>query len=142
MSVVDEKVIVADLIRDERLVLHAYQDSEGYWTIGVGRLIDWRLNGGISRSESLFLLNNDINNVISDLDRKLNWWRAMSENRQRVLINMCFNLGIEKLSEFHLMLQAMIHGKYDIAAHEMMNSLWAKEVGDRAKRLQTLMLGK
>jgi lysozyme len=44
--------IAEQLRRDEGEVLHAYQDKYGYWTIGVGRLIDARKGGGISVEES------------------------------------------------------------------------------------------
>ena len=41
-----------DLIKEhEGVVKHAYQDSRGYWTIGVGRLIDEKLKGGLSDDE-------------------------------------------------------------------------------------------
>ena len=37
---------VEQLRRNEGEVLHAYQDHLGFWTIGVGRLIDKRKGGG------------------------------------------------------------------------------------------------
>ncbi len=44
--------ITQQLRRDEGEVLHAYQDSLGYWTIGIGVLIDKRKGGGITKAES------------------------------------------------------------------------------------------
>jgi lysozyme len=45
---------------EEGRVPHAYPDSLGYWTIGVGRLIDRRKGGGLSDDEIDYLLANDI----------------------------------------------------------------------------------
>lgn len=138
-------LVTADLVRDEGEVLHAYQDSEGWWTIGVGRLIDSRKGGGISRLESRLLLANDIARFVVDLDRELPWWRTLSINRQRVIINMAFNLGVGSrnpgrgLLGFRNTLAAVERGDYKAAAAGMLASKWATQVGDRAVRLAKLM---
>ena len=139
--------LFSDLRRDEGEVLHAYQDSLGYWTIGVGRLIDKRLGGGITRAEATFLLGNDVSKVIQDLDRELPWWRTLSENRQRALLNMCFNLGIgdadtgKGLLGFRNTLAAVKRGDWSAAAAGMLQSRWAMQVGARATRLAAIMKG-
>lgn len=130
--------LYADLERDEDLVLHAYQDSSGYWTIGCGRLIDKRLGGGISESEARILLDNDIQAVLSDLDRNVPWWRGLDEPRMRGLMNMCFNLGWPRLSRFKNMLSELEAGDYESAAAEALNSKWALQVGARAQRIAKL----
>lgn len=129
----------AELIRDEGEVLHAYQDAEGFLTIGVGRLIDKRRGGGITHEESLYLLQNDILRKIEDLDRELPWWRKLSKVRQRVLLNMCFNLGIGGLLGFKNTLAAVESGRYEEATKGMLSSRWAKQVGARAERLAKMM---
>ena len=48
------------LRRDEGVVEHAYIDSEGWTTIGVGRLIDKRKGGRLRDDEIEYLLQNDI----------------------------------------------------------------------------------
>lgn len=129
----------ADLRRDEGERLYAYQDSEGYWTIGVGVLIDRRRGGGITREESAYLLGNRVRAVIDELDRALPWWRSMSEARQRALANMAFNLGVTTLLTFKRTLESMRGGDYERAASEMLESKWAKQVGARAERLAALV---
>lgn len=135
--------LAADLIRDEDEILHAYQDSEGYWTIGVGQLIDKRKGGKISQAASRFMLQESITEKIADLDKYLPWWRELSEVRQRVLVNMCFNMGIgntkKGLLSFRNTLAAIKDGRYDDAARGMLASKWARQVGDRAKRLAYMM---
>ena len=70
---------------------------------------------------------------------ELPWWRKLDEVRQRVLANMCFNLGIDKLLGFQNALAAMAKGVYTTAAAEMQDSLWYGQVGQRAVRLCSAM---
>lgn len=130
------ETLIADLRRDEGERLKPYKDTVGKLTIGVGRNLD---DVGLSADESAYLLSNDIKRVYSDLDRSLPWWRSMSVNRQRVLANMCFNLGLGKLLGFKNTLAFMKAGQYEKAASGMLNSLWATQVKGRADRLAALM---
>ncbi len=133
----------AELIRDEALRLKPYRCTAGKLTIGVGRNLDER---GITADEALYLLRNDIAAVEADLDRTLPWWRDMDETRQRVLANMCFNLGIDRLLGFKNTLKLMRTGDYLGASQAMLASKWAGQVGigtaekpGRAMRLALMM---
>jgi lysozyme len=123
------------LIRDEGEVLHAYPDSKGYLTIGCGRMIDERKDGGISKDESDYLLDNDIAKVTERICTRFPWANAILGPRFAVLQNMCFNMGIEGLDEFKLFLAAMEANDWNEASRQMLNSTWAKQVGNRATRL-------
>ena len=48
------------------------------------------------------------------------------------MIDMCFNMGLPRLSKFKNSLAAMKNGDYDIAALEFLDSNWAKQVGSRS----------
>lgn len=135
----DKDKLIAELKRDEGFVSHAYQDSEGYLTIGIGRLIDKKRGGGITEDEAAYLLSNDIKRVEGQLDRDLPWWRDLDEVRQRVLLNMAFNLGINGLLSFVNTLSKMKAGDFAGAADGMLDSLWRKQVGNRAVRLADMM---
>jgi lysozyme len=137
---VDKSKLIEELIRDEGEVLHAYKDSLGYLTIGVGHLIDIRKDGSISKAASRFILNEDIDEKIADLDHAIPWWKSLSETRQRVLVNMCFNLGISGLLKFKKFLFALKVGDYGTAKKEMLDSLWARQVSDRADRLAEMII--
>lgn len=128
--------LIQDLIRDEGERLKPYKDTVGKMTIGVGRNLD---DVGISQSESRTLLENDIGRVCADLDANLKGWREWTDNRQRAIANMCFNMGWPKLSKFQDMLANMKAGHWDLAALDAMDSLWAKQVGERAKRIAALI---
>lgn len=124
------------LILHESEELKLYKDTVGKYTIGIGRNLSDR---GITKEESDFLFTTDYNIVIKELDRNLSWWKNLDEVRQRVLFDMCFNLGVTKLLAFKNTLEAIRTGRYDDAAAGMLNSLWAKQVKGRATRLANMM---
>ncbi len=132
----DKEQLAKELIRDEGLRLDPYKDTVGKLTIGVGRNLDDR---GISKNEAFFLLDTDVEEVIRDLDRELPWWKDLSNNGQRALANMCFNLGITKLLGFKRMLLYLNRKRYALAAEEALNSKWARQVGSRANRIADLI---
>lgn len=120
----------------EGLELKPYKDTVGKLTIGVGRNLTDR---GITKDEAYYLLRNDVAIVITELDKNLNWWKSLDEVRQRVLADMCFNLGISKLLGFKNTLELIRKGDYEAASSAMLNSLWAKQVKGRAARLANMM---
>lgn len=135
MSELDETV----LIHDEGLKLKPYADSCGFLSIGVGRLLDARRGGGITRDEALMLLRNDISRVRMSLDSLIPWWKALDEPRQTVLLSMAFQLGVSGLMGFHNTLSAVKDQRWDDAAAGMLSSRWAQQVPDRAHRLAQVM---
>ena len=68
------------------------------------------------------------------------WWKDLDDNKQRVMANMAFNLGLPRLSKFVKFLKAVQDSDWEKASEEMMDSKWATQVGDRAKRLKIKML--
>ena len=127
--------IIEQLRRDEGEVLTAYEDSLGYLTLGVGRLIDKRKGGGITREESAYLLNNDIGRVDAELRSRLPWFGALDEVRQASLINMGFQLGVSGLLEFTRSLACIRDGRYAEAETHLLASKWAQQTPARAKRV-------
>ena len=128
------------LKRDEGSVSHAYEDNLGFTTIGVGRLIDFRRGGGLRDSEIDFLLSNDIAEKTAQVLAAFPWASKLNEPRRAVLINMAFQMGIRGLGGFHRMLGSIEDGQYSEAAMEMVDSLWAQQTPERAKRLAKQMV--
>lgn len=135
----DKKQLTKELRRDEGVVPFAYEDHLGNLTIGVGRLIDKRKGGGLSDAEIDFLLSNDIDRFEKQIIDALPWYSRLDDVRQRVLVNMAFNLGIAGLLGFKNTLAMIERGDYAGAAKGMLNSKWAGQVGERAKRLAIMM---
>ena len=132
----DIEALKDQLILHEGLKLEPYQCTAGKLTIGVGRNIE---DIGITEDEARYLLDNDILRVCDELDRNLPWWRDLSDARQRVLVDMVFNLGISRFMQFKATIAAIESGDYDTASEEMLNSRWADQVGQRAKTLSRMM---
>jgi lysozyme len=142
------------LLRDEGERLAAYRDSEDLLTIGIGRCIDRvpftpeeaEMCGcvgmedystlEISREAAAFLFANDVQKYVSAVRHALPWSRQLDEARFGVLVNMAFNMGIGGLLGFKKFLASMKAGDWHNATLHMMNSKWAHQVGDRARRLR------
>lgn len=131
--------LIRQLKGDEDVVPHAYQDHLGFWTIGVGRLIDKRKGGGLRPEEITFLLNNDIDDRIDALTRRLPWFQDLDDARKGVLLNMSFQMGVDGLLGFKNTLEMVRKGQYEAAAKGMLNSLWATQTPERALRLSKQM---
>jgi lysozyme len=140
---VEEVAVKSELIRqlrgDEGVIPHAYPDHLGYLTIGVGRLIDKRKGGGLRPDEISYLLNNDIDDRIEQLTRRIPWFQNLDDARRGVLLNMSFQMGVDGLLGFANTLELVRQGKYENAAHAMGQSLWAKQTPERAKRMAEQM---
>lgn len=137
MSFVDD--LTRQLRRDEGEVLYAYQDHLGFWTIGIGRLIDQRKGGGLTREEAAYLLANDVVKFTTALRLRLPWFDKLDEARQGVLANMAFQMGIEGLLGFKNTLGMIDRGEYGAAADAMLQSKWAQQTPARALRLSNQM---
>jgi len=100
-------------------------------TIGIGRNLT---DTGISEDEAMFLLLNDLKKAKRFL-HTFSWFANLNDDRKIIVINMVINLGLKGFTTFKHMLSALSKGDYRSAADEMEDSLWAKQVGYRAKEL-------
>lgn len=124
--------LVMQLLDEEGNRLKPYTDATGHITIGVGRNLSER---GISAPESLLLLANDIDSALHDLNAAYPWWKTLDDVRSRVLISMCFNMGIGELQKFDKFEAALKAGDFARASAEMRNSAWYYQVGIRGVKL-------
>ena len=105
---------------------------------------------GITKEEADFLLKNDIDIAKDNVSNKIKNFNDLDEVRQAVLVDMCLNLGWPHFSKFKKFL-AIINkaddkskkeseeAHYERASKEMLDSLWAKQVGKRAECLSLMM---
>jgi len=118
--------IKEQLVRHEGLRLKPYRCTAGRLTIGIGRNLD---DCGISQSEDYVMLINDIMNCEKQLQSKIpDIYNGLDEVRKSVLLNMCFNLGINGLLGFKNTLAFVKVGDWERAANNMLVSKWAKQV--------------
>ena len=129
--------VVDQLIEHEGLKLKPYYCPAGKLTIGVGRNLE---DKGISQKEAAFLLKNDIDECISDLeDLFKEKFDSFPEQVKIVLIDMRFNLGATGFRSFRKMIKAVNESNFDKASKEMKNSNWYSQVGKRAETLVEMM---
>tara|TARA_Y100000114_G_scaffold36753_1_gene32285 strand:- start:987 stop:1406 length:420 start_codon:yes stop_codon:yes gene_type:complete len=132
----DRNRLIDQLRIHEGVEKTVYNDSEGIPTIGVGRNLRDR---GLSDDEIDYLLSNDIDIVVDELDKVMPWWRDLDEVRQRVLCDLVFNLGMPRFSGFKKSISYMKQQMWDQAADELLDSKWARQVGRRAHTLSEMM---
>ena len=134
---IDRDQMMRQLRLHEGERLKPYRCTAGKLTIGVGRNLEDR---GITAAESAYLLGNDIDGFYVALLKALPWAAHLDEVRQRVLLDMAFNLGIQGLLTFKNTLATIQAGDYEKAGPMMLQSRWAEQVGKRAERLSTMMV--
>lgn len=128
----------------DRLV--AYLDMKNILTVGRGHNCVIRPVEGIAKAgdtitpdqdETLF--ESDVRDACAELDSYIKWWRNLDSDRQNVMLDLCFNMGINTLCTFHNTLSYIKNGLWEQAADGMAQSLWAQQVGARAVFLENAM---
>lgn len=160
-----DRAVIEHLRAEEGVRAKAYQDHLGYWTIGVGRLIDPRKGGRITPEEDAILLASDpsrkgkpwtqyvltdaeidmllLNDVARFVSAMADWpsWQAVGGNvaRKVALLSMCFQMGASGLRGFKNSLRMVEQGRFSEAAANFMLSKWAKQTPARAKRVTDMI---
>lgn len=124
--------LVEQLKRHEGLRLNPYLCTAGKTSIGYGRNLD---DKGITMQEAEQMLFNDIEDITTRLSHRLPVFHKLTPTRKDALVNMAFNLGVAGLLKFKKMIAALEADDYNLAAAEMLDSQWAKQVGNRAGEL-------
>jgi lysozyme len=130
--------LIEQLKLHEGVESHAYKDHLGLTTIGVGRCIE-EGSLGLSDDEIAYLLANDIARCEQEIAERYPWFDDLDDVRQDAIIDMAFNLGITRLSQFQNMLGALSEGRFDDAAAEALDSKWARQVGQRAQTVAAMI---
>lgn len=151
MDMLDMAEMITRLKLHEGCSLTPYKCPAGKLTIGIGRNVednpltaeelrvvgDWK--HGITREAAHYLCRNDIERCIADLKKYLKWFEGLDKERKYALIDLCFNLGINKLLTFKKTLASIACGNYRTAAEQLLQSKYASQVGKRAKRIAILI---
>ena len=128
-------ILEAQLEVDEGRKNFMYRDTKGILTIGIGH----NLQKPISDRAIRVIFEDDMHDAENDARKLVHNFDTLSDPRKAVVVNMSFNLGFERLSLFHDTLAAINEGRFEDAAKGMLDSAWANQVGDRAKRLADAM---
>lgn len=135
--------LLNDVKESEGCRLEAYKDSLGYWTIGYGHLLDdlkdWK-GYTITQDEAEALLINDLDSALFRAMHLPEWHALDTLCRQNAVVELLFNMGGKWLKFYKTRLD-ISHGDWKSAHDDLLNSLWAKQVGPtRSQRLANYLL--
>ena len=151
------KQILPRVIQHEGKKDKVYLDTKGIPTIGVGFNLNRedahdklksvganpvKIKAGkakLNDSQINTLLAKDLEKAKADAQALISNWQKTPPKVQGVLVEMTFNLGKRGLSEFKNFLSHIENGRFVSASKEMLNSAWAKQVGDRAVTLSNII---
>jgi len=147
----NKAILKEQIKRHEGEVLEVYEDSLGYLTLGVGHLIqksdpEYGQPAGTPVSQNVVDLyytddfDKHVDETIHVCENNNIVFDALPENIQHVLVNMCFNLGANRLGKFRNMLAAVSTSDWKEMASQMEDSRWFGQVGRRSVELQEMVL--
>ena len=135
-----EKAMNVDKLReqlkiDEGVKYEIYLDHLGYPTFGIGHLIT-EADEEHGKPVGTKITEERVNDVFNEAKKVFPNINDLPSEAQEVIVNMCFNMGAPRLAKFKKFIAGVNAGDWNTAAIEMMDSRWAKQVGNRAVRLR------
>lgn len=145
-----EELLIDEVIADEGSRKNsdgwhvAYQDTNGFWTIGYGHL----LGPGITRTrcervterEARAWLAADLEDATSASRRLIHNFDSLPDNKQRAIVSMVFNRGEPAMRKSTKILPAILYGAesgdWSGVASAIDGSQWAAQVKRRAVRIR------
>lgn len=100
--------------------------KQGKLTIGFGRNLE---DVGIAKLEAEVLLDHDLYQAETNAGKAFDWFAALSELRQRAVVELVFNLGVAKFRDFRNTIQAIKAGQFVAASIHLLASKWKTQVG-------------
>ena len=89
----------------------------------------------VSEDRCWEVFDQDVEKFITEVKKVYPDIESYPDVAQRVLINMCCNMGAPRLGKFKNMKKAIEAGDWKTAAVEGRDSRWHKQVTNRAERL-------
>ena len=123
------------IIEQEGYRRHPYPDAGGL-AVGYGRNLT---NNGINEAEARILLRYDLDRLKKGLSERYPVADRLDSARYAVVLSMAYNLGLDGVGEFKKMWNAIRHGQYVRASHEMKLSRWCVQVKSRCDDLAEMM---
>jgi lysozyme len=131
-----------ELAADEGCVKKIYLDHLGKKTVGIGHLCQegdpefWKSIGTeVAQDRVDELFGKDIAWTMADCRDIVPKFDDMPREVRLILANMIFNMGRSRIIGFRKMLAAVDERDWSVAADEMHDSKWRRQVPARAERL-------
>ena len=133
-----------------------YKDSKGNRTIGIGFNLEDSANRKflkregidinelfngrkLSENETRTLYNHSLTQAFKDAQSYDPNFAKRPEAVKMTLVDMAFNLGLTRLNKFKDMKSGLMNNDYNVAADEMIDSKWYKQVKSRGPRMVQVM---
>ena len=131
MSKLIEAVKLSEGFRDR-----VYKDTLGIDTIGYGFAIkDLVLDEDISE----MILERKLEALIERVNKRFDFVECLPDEAQEVIYEMCYQLGVTGVSKFKKTLLHLENEEFNMASKEMLDSKWARQTPNRAKRLSDII---
>lgn len=130
--------LIDSIKRHEGFRGEVYLDTEGKLTCGWGHHLWVGSRVPLEVCEAFFKQDvaaavSSYQTILPHLRKKLNTIRA------RVVVEMIYNMNLQKVLQFRKMWEAIEIGDFETAAREMVQSHWHEQVGQRAVELAEIM---
>ena len=130
------KNLIENIKESEGFVEHVYNDSLGIPTIGFGFAIkDLILDEDIAEQ----ILVRKVMKLVDRVDKKFDWFNLADDRVKEVIVEMCYQLGLAGFSKFKKTISYIEKKNYKEASKEMLDSKWAKQTPNRAKKLSKIV---
>ena len=106
-----------------------YHCTEGYLTIAYGKRVDYLQ---VDKETGKKWLKEELKELDKRLQHTFGWFNNSPDDVKKVVIDMCYNLGVSGFSKFKKTIYLFDTGQYEEASEEMLNSKWANQVKTRA----------
>lgn len=133
-----------------------YKDTKGNRTIGIGFNLEEPANREFLKEKGIDINELFAGRELTDKETKILYNRSLTqafrdaqsydpnfakrpEAVKMTLVDMAFNLGLTKLNKFVDMKAGLMNNDYNVAADEMVDSLWYNQVKDRGPRMVNVM---
>lgn len=104
-----------------------YKDTQGYLTIGYGTKLP------LTKHQAELLANDDLEAFKKELHVKLPHL-DIPPAAWEIIYEMAYQLGVPRFMGFHNMITALAGNNYKLAADEMLDSKWARQMHEADMR--------
>ena len=113
-----------------------YKCTAGFDTIGYGFAIkDLTMDEDIAT----MILERKVAELKLRVHNKFPFITDLPESVQDVVIEMCYQMGVSGFSKFSKTIQYLKDHEFECAGIEMLDSRWAKQTPNRAKKLSDIV---
>lgn len=125
------KKLIESIKHHEGFRGEVYKDTLGFDTVGYGTKMP------LSKEEAEMILESRLKAKIKELETKEPFVNKLPLDKQEILAEMSYQLGVNGVLKFRKMWKALKEFDYETASKEGLDSLWAKQTPNRAKELMS-----